>query len=391
MAQPIIVDGAERVACPKCNHGFALSEGISRQAIERYADEFARGLADQRRKLEAELGAEAKRRAEREFDTRLKAMQESAAAQDAALAKFRAEELSLRRQMRALEEAKKNQDLDYQRKLDEERKRIEAQARSASGEEIARREAQHKAQIESVQREVVDLKRKLEQGSQGEGLEITLEALLRHAFPMDEIVPVPKGMNGADLLQRVRSPSGQVCGAIIWEAKQTKAWQPLWLQKLKDDQQAAGAELAVIVTAAMPKEAREPFVREADVWITRFDAARPLAQALRATLLELHKLRQANHGRSEKMELVYNYICSPQFAQRLKTVSDGFEAMRQELETEKAAFTRIWKRRESQLTRMAGSLLGVVGDLQGIGQESLAQLDTIAALPMPAEHETAEL
>jgi hypothetical protein len=182
-----------------------------------------------------------------------------------------------------------------------------------------------------------------------------------------------------------------VCGAIIWEAKQTKAWQPLWLQKLKDDQQAAGAELAVIVTAAMPKEAREPFVREADVWITRFDAARPLAQALRAMLLELHKLRQANHGRSEKMELVYNYICSAQFAQRLKAAIDGFEAMRQELETEKAAYARIWKRRESQLTRMTGSLLGVVGDLQGIGQESLAQLDTIAALPMPAEHETAEL
>jgi hypothetical protein len=388
MAQPIIVDGAERVACPKCNHGFALSEGISRQAIDRYADEFERGLAEQRRKLEGELAAEAKGRAEREFDTRMKAMQESAAAQEAALAKFRAEELNLRRQMRALEEAKKNQDLDYQRKLDDERKRIEAQARSAAGEEILRRDAQHKAQIESAQREVADLKRKLEQGSQqtqGEGLEITLEALLRHAFPMDEIVPVPKGMNGADLLQRVRSPSGQVCGAIIWEAKQTKAWQPLWLQKLKDDQQAAGAELAVIVTAAMPKDAREPFVREADVWITRFDAARPLAQALRSTLLELHKLRQANHGRSEKMELVYNYICSAQFAQRLKASIDGFEAMRQELETEKAAYARIWKRRESQLTRMTGSLLGVVGDLQGIGQESLAQLDTIAALPMPAE------
>ena len=128
MARPIIVDGAERVACPKCNHGFALSEGISRQAIDRYADEFERGLAEQRRKLEAELAAEAKRRAEREFETRMKAMQESAAGQEAALAKFRAEELNLRRQMRALEEAKKNQDLDYQRKLDEERKRIEAQA-----------------------------------------------------------------------------------------------------------------------------------------------------------------------------------------------------------------------------------------------------------------------
>ena len=111
---------------------------------------------------------------------------------------------------------------------------------------------------------------------------------------------------------------------------------------------------------------REPFLREADVWISRFDAARPLAEALRATLLEVHKQRQANAGRSEKMELLYNYICSPQFASRLKTVYDGFVAMREELDDEKAAMTRIWKKREAQLTRMQDGLLCVVGDLQGI-------------------------
>jgi hypothetical protein len=187
----------------------------------------------------------------------------------------------------------------------------------------------------------------------------------------------------------VRSPSGHCCGTIIWEAKQTKVWQPAWLRKLKDDQQAIGAEMAVIVTAAMPREVSgrtgEPFVRESDVWIARFDAARPLAEALRATLLELHKARQANLGRAEKMELVYNYICSPQFTQRVKSIADGFVLMRAELEAEKAAMARIWKKREAQLTRIQDCLLGAVGDLQGIGQESLAQLDTVAALPLPDE------
>jgi hypothetical protein len=211
--------------------------------------------------------------------------------------------------------------------------------------------------------------------------------LLKSAFPLDEIVPVPKGVNGADLVQRVRSPSGLVCGTILWEAKQTKAWQPAWLRKLKDEQQAIGAELAVIVTAAMPKEAREPFLREADVWVARFDAARPLAEALRLTLLELHKSRVANEGRREKMELLYNYICSPQFTQRVKSVVDGFAVMRQELGAEKMAAARMFKKREMQLTRMTERLLGVVGDLQGIGEESLAQLDAVAALPLPVEEE----
>lgn len=328
----IMIDGDEKVACPRCNHGFPLSEGLSRHTIERHAEDFERTLAEKKKALERELVAE----------------------KDRALAKLRGDE---------------------QRKFEDERRRIEAQ---------------HKAQIDSAQREVADLKRKLEQGSQqlqGEGLEGSLEALLRAAFPLDEIVPVPKGMNGADLLQHVRNAAGHVCGTIIWEAKQTKAWQPLWLRKLKDDQQAIGAELAVIVTAAMPKDTREPFVREADVWIARFDAARPLAEALRAMLLELHKARQANLGRAEKMELVYSYICSPQFAQRVKSVAEGFVVMRQELEQEKMAAARMFKKREMQLTRMQEGLLGVVGDLQGIGEQSLAQLDAVAPLPLALEEE----
>ncbi len=432
MPRMIIVEATEEVACPKCSHAFALSEGISRQAIERHAEDFEHSLAQRAKELEASLAADAKRRAEREaaqqvgalkealaaaeaaaksskaqlekarteaaataaaaareqFELELKSANEALAAKEDVLQKFRTEELALRRQLREIEEARKNQELDYQRKLDEERSRIQEAARTALADEFARKEAQMRVQMESVQRELADAKRKLEQGSQqlqGEALECGLEEMLRAAFPLDEIVEVPKGVNGADLLQRVRSPSGPLCGTIVWEAKQTKAFQPAWLQKLKDDQQAVGAELAVLVTSAMPKEQNgvrsgEPFVRQADVWITSFAAARPLAEALRGTLVEMHKLRQANLGRNEKMALVYEYICSPQFAQRVKSVVEGFRVMREELEAERAAMTRIWKKREMQLTRMTSGILGVVGDLQGIGEDSVAQLQSIAKI-----------
>ena len=65
----------------------------------------------------------------------------------------------------------------------------------------------------------------------------------------------------------------------------------------------------------------------------------------------------------------------------MKSTADGFAAMRQELEAEKSAMTRIWKKREAQLARMSDGLLGIVGDLQGIGQEALPALDGIAMLP----------
>jgi hypothetical protein len=171
-----------------------------------------------------------------------------------------------------------------------------------------------------------------------------------------------------------------VCGAIVWETKQTKNWIGAWVPKLKHDQQEMGAELAVLVTSAMPHDSREPFVREADVWVTRPEAARPLAEALRTTLLELQKLRHANTGRNEKMEIVYNYICSPQFAQRVKAIVDGFTTMQVELEAEKTAVMRLWKKRETQLSRLSSGILGVVGELQGFGQEMLPRMDGVAAL-----------
>src|SRR5688500_11643094 len=189
MARTIIVDAEEKVACPKCSRRFPLSEGLSRQAIEHHASELERVLAEGRKKLEAQLAAEAKAH----FDTQLKAMNEALSAKEGALARFRSEELALRKQLREAEDARKNQDLEYQRKLDAERRRIEDTARAALSEELSRKETQFRLQMESVQRELADAKRKAEQGShqlQGEALELSLEGLLRTAFPLDEILPV---------------------------------------------------------------------------------------------------------------------------------------------------------------------------------------------------------
>ncbi len=141
-----MMQDSEKIACPKCNHGFALTEGISRQTIDRYAEEFEKTLDARRKALETRLAAEAKA----QFDVQVRSLQQALASKDGTLERFRSEELALRRRLVELEEANKNRDVDYQRKLDEERRRIDAQ---------------YKAQLESAQREAADLKRKLEQGS----------------------------------------------------------------------------------------------------------------------------------------------------------------------------------------------------------------------------------
>jgi|SRR5579862_2079101 len=428
MDRKIILKADVTVGCPKCGHEFALQEGISTQTIDQYADEFDKTLATRGKALEAELAAEAKRNAEavtkttigalrdqvaekdraiaqskeqiekvrteakasaqQEMDAELKSLREAVQAKDAAIGKSTEQEITLRRQLREAQEAKNNAELNAQRKLDEDRKAIEENARKTAGEEFARKEAQYKTQLESAQSKATDLQRKLDQASQqtqGEALELSLEEMLRSEFPADEIVPVAKGRAGADVEQRVRSQSGQRCGTILWEAKDTRHWQDSWLTKLKDNQREIGADFAVIVTAAMPKDVTEPFIRRDTVFVVRVIAARPVAEMLRVALLELHRARQASAGKGEAMELIYNYVCSPQFAQRLKAVVDSFTAMRKDLESEKAAMAKLWAKRDKQLIRMTGEMVAVVGDLQGLGGSALGQLESIAALPGPSE------
>ena len=167
---------------------------------------------------------------------------------------------------------------------------------------ILRPRLEKEQQIASMQRQIDELKRKAEQGSQqlqGEALELELEAKLRASFPLDAVEPVSKGESGGDVLQRVIGPAGQACGAILWETKRTKNWTDAWLAKLRADQRAAGAELAILVSKALPKEV-DTFGFVDGIWVADFAFIVPLAIALRQSLLEVAGARQARRGRRRK-------------------------------------------------------------------------------------------
>ena len=220
---------------------------------------------------------------------------------------------------------------------------------------------------------------------QGEVLELELENKLGSAFVHDLIEEVKKGQRGADVVHTVRTPTGQVCGKIIWEAKRAENWSDKWLRKLKDDQQAANADIAVIVTTAMPKGITDCFHRMGDVWVVSPQVMRPVAEMLRVILLKAQRLKLVNTGRNEKIEQLYNYLSGGQFAQKLRTMLEGIEAMRGDLESEKRAMQRIWAKRQAHIERVTGSMVTVVGELQAIAQEQLPQLDSMMRLETIAD------
>ena len=224
---------------------------------------------------------EARNKAVAETEQDRKAWQEDLARKDEAIKQFREQEIELRRQKQAVEEQQRGMELELQRKIDEERVKITASISQREADRFSLMEAEWKKKIDDAQKSNEDLRRKLEQGSQqlqGEVLELEVEQSLSTSFLHDLIEEVKKGVRGADVIQTVRTPTGMTAGKIIWEAKRAENWSDKWLQKLKDDQQEAKADLAVLVTTEMPKGVTDPFVRVGDIWVISPQVLRPMAE-----------------------------------------------------------------------------------------------------------------
>ncbi len=227
-----------------------------------------------------------------------------------------------------------------------------------------------------MRKQIEELKRRAEQGSQqaqGELLELELEDILGSSFRYDEIEPVAKGVRGGDVLHKVNTRSGHYCGTILWEAKRTKTWNDGWIQKLKDDQRAVKAELAVLVSTVLPKDVRR-ICNIDGVWVVDFPSAMGMGMALREILIKVAQARSAISGKTDKMEVIYNYLTGSEFRQRLEAIIEPFIAMKTDLDAEKRATEKVWAKREKQIQRVFESIAGMHGDLEGIIGTALPQI-----------------
>lgn len=344
------------------------------------------------RLIEAErekIRAEAKKTIAESFSSEMRLLKEELESKDKRLSAAQEAELELRKRQIEFEQQKKAFDLELQRHGDG----VREQTAKEKDDEFRLKEAEANKKFADLNRQIDELKRKAEQGSQqsqGEVLELDLESALKRCFPVDEVSPVPKGIHGGDVLQHVRCESGQPCGTIIWESKRTKSWSDGWLAKLKDDKLQAKAQLAVLVSSAMPRDVPTFECRE-NVWITPPIFSVPLAAALRITLIETAAAKRAIDGRQDKMSVMYDYVAGPQFKGRISAIVDAFVNMRNDLEQEKRAMNRSWAKREKQIERVLVNASGLHGDLAGIIGKSLPEIETLqlAALPGPSTSEEA--
>jgi hypothetical protein len=347
-------------------------ESMDDQVAQKMQQERVRIAAEEAKKVKLALGNELDRTVKE-----INELQEVLKQRDAKLADAQKAQADLIRKQRDLDDAKRELELTVEKRVQTDLAAAREKAKREAEDEMKLKVMEAEQTIGSMQKQIEDLKRRAEQGSQqlqGEVQELEIESLLSARFPRDTIQPVPKGEFGGDILHRVMGPLGQSCGTILWESKRTKNWSDGWLPKLREDQRAAKAEIAVILSQVLPKDV-DTFGLVNEVWIAHPKVALPVAVALRQTLIEIAGARQATEGQQTKMEMVYRYLTGPRFRQRVQAIVEAFSSMREDLDRERKAITKQWAKREEQIDRVMQATVGMYGDLQGIAGKTLQEIE----------------
>jgi hypothetical protein len=383
MSQPLIT-------CPNCGTEIELTEALAAPLHARleaaHQAQLAQMQAQFRREADARVRAlvsQAEKKAREDSSLERQILERELADERERRDTAQKAELSLRRENAALENRARELDLEVARRVDTEKQRLEEAFRRSFAEQQDLKLKEKEKLIEDLRRALEEVKRKSEQGSQerqGEVLEIDVQAELERRFPQDVISPVPKGARGADLLQEVRDGT-RACGLIIWETKNTKHWQPAWLDKLKQDQRCVGANLAVMVSTALPDGIVE-FGRIDGVWVANLRTWPALALTLREQLIQVAFAHAAADGKHEKMEFLYDYLAGDRFRSRVQAIVEAFTALQSQLNRERVAMQRIWKEREKHIERVLANTAEMYGEVRGIVGSSLPGISALELEPV---------
>jgi len=285
-------------------------------------------------------------------------------------------ELQLRREKEAIDQRTKNLELEIARKVDEQRKAIHEQASKDADEAARLKIAERDKTISDMQIKLEEAQRKATQGSQqlqGEVFELDFESTLRQLFPQDTIEPVKTSSRGGDILQRVLGQMTRPIAIIFWEIKRAQAWGGDWTTKAKQDAAEATAEVALIVSEALPKGI-QGFGYQDGVRCVRPSHAVMLGLAIRQGVISTADARQGSLGRETKKDRLYDYMIGPEFRATTEGIALPFQELYEELAAEKRSTQARWKRQEKRLERVLTNIASLQGDLQGIAGNEMPQL-----------------
>ncbi|HRH49045.1 MAG TPA: DUF2130 domain-containing protein [Panacibacter sp.] len=349
-------------------------------------DAYQKKLSDELKKRNQQLEENIRKSVSSDFENKLKLLEQSDADKEEKLKEARKKELEFLQKEKALNNKEAELDLQVQRQLMEGREKMKEQLQKEEQEKMGLKEQEYQLRMREMEKQIEDqkklvdeMKRKAEQGSmqlQGEAQELLLEEILQATFPFDKIEEVGKGVRGADCIQLVRNQFGNEAGKIIYESKRTKDFSNDWIEKLKHDMRTLGADVAVIVTQAFPKD-MDRFGEKDGVYICSFTEVRSVALLLRNAILKIADTKKSQENKGDKMVMLYDYLIGSEFSEQWKAIREGFMSMKLSIQKERDAMEKLWKAREKQLEKVLLNAAHIKGSVEGIAGADAVNLNLL--------------
>ena len=396
---------SQNIICPNCNTKIDLDkianhkyeelileqEKKLKQEQERQKESFEKALELEKKEMREKAKKFAEEQAEKErkkVELEMKDMQDQLKKADEEKQEAKKRELEMLKKARELEDKEKNFELEMEKKLLDERKKIEDdlakkieenskkelnEKMEKLQEENRKKELEMLKQQEQMKKTIDDLKRKSEQASQqiqGDIQEDDIRDALKWAFPIDNIDDVPTWVKWADLIQTVKNNIGQSTWIIVWESKNTKTWTDSWIMKLKDDKLKVKGNIAILVTTVLPKWL-ENFGMVDDVMVCLPKYVIPVAAMLREKLIAVAKTEKSLEWKDIKMEMLYKYLSSEEFSSKIAMMVDVFTQLKLWIDSERRAMEKNWKKREKDLERATFAVTWMYGELESLMWQAL--------------------
>ena len=381
---------SQTIVCPKCSEVIDLDK-LWEERYKHMLEEQEKKLALEREKDKEEMRKKALVWAEEKAKDQAKKdavemddLKNRLKEQEKASEEMKKKELEMRKKARELEEKEKNWELEMSRKMDDEKKKLEEQMAKTQAdvidvkmkdmqEENRKKEMEMMKQQEQMKKTIDDLKRKAEQWSQqiqGDIQEDDLKNALSQAFPIDSVEDVPTGIKWADLIQNVKNNLGQNAWVIVWESKNTKAWQDAWVMKLKEDKLKVNWNIAILVTTVLPKDMKNFWMMD-DVMLCVPEFAIQVATMLRDKLISISKVEKSLEGKDIKMEMLYKYLSSEEFSSKISMMVDVISNLKWWIDAERRAMEKNWKKREKDLERATFAVTWMYWELESLMWQAL--------------------
>ena len=401
------------ITCPKCLHQFEAGESMRaemkdqlnkqmidwkqgketefkqkelqfQQLLKQKEEEANQRHELDKKQLQTELQQSIQKKVAEDFENKLRLLEENAAESAEKLKMARQKELEFLQKEQALLNKEAEMQVQMQRQLMQEREKLKEQLVKEETEKSSIKDQEHLLRVKELEKQLEDqkklaeeMRRRSELGSQqlqGEVQELMLEELLAKTFPFDRIDEVGKGVRGADCIQVVRNQLGAETGKIIYESKRTKDFSNDWIEKLKADMRGLGADVAVIVTQALPKD-MDRFGEKDGVYICTFAEVKSVALLLRNAILKVWDAKKSQENKGDKMVMLYDYLTGTEFSLQWKAISEAFNQMKQSIQVERNAMEKLWKTREKQLEKVLLNAAHIQGSIEGIAGADAVNLN----------------